>query len=410
MSKVIRKISLAVIKDLTAGDEVRDSDLKGFGARCQVKTTTYFVMTRIHGRLKRITIGRHGSPWTPETARKEASRLLLSIRTGQDPVRERDEKRQMAEPFETVAESFLELHGTKLKVRTREEYARIIRRQLGPRFNGRPIADITAGDIARAHASWRNTPRAANHALAVLSKVLNWAFQQGYRCPTGDICKHVQRYRENERERYLTDDELAKLGEALNKAESTENPVVVAVIRMLILTGARLSEMLTLRWEYVDLDRQILRLPDSKTGAKTIVLNAAAVDVLSGLHRLQGNPWVFPGHRHGSHLINLQKPWRQIRAAAGLEDVRLHDLRHSFASIAVGVGGSLPLIGHLLGHTQAQTTARYAHVAASPAKQLADAAGAHIASALRLTPTDGNSVSSPSPLRRITGAQKPETD
>lgn len=411
MSQVVRKITLAVVKDLKAGEEVRDSDLKGFGARCQAKAVTYFVLTRIRGRLKRLTIGRHGSPWTPETARKEASRLLLSIRTGQDPAKERDERRQLSERFEAVAESFLELHGTKLKVRTREEYARIIRRQLGPRFNGKPLADLSASDVARAHASWQKTPRAANHALAVLSKILNWASQQGCRCPSGDVCSGVQRYRENERERYLSDEELARLGAALVDAEKSQNPVIVAVIHMLILTGARLSEMLTLRWEYVDLDRQVLRLPDSKTGAKTIVLNAAAVDVLSRLHRLEGNPWVFPGHRHGSHLVNLQKPWREIRAAAGLDDVRLHDLRHSFASIAVGVGGSLPLIGHLLGHTQAQTTARYAHVASSPAKHLADAAGARIASAMRLNPEPNDiSVTSPSPFRRVAGTQKSETD
>lgn len=150
---------------------------------------------------------------------------------------------------------------------------------------------------------------------------------------------------------------------------------------MLVSTGARLSEMLTLRWAYVDASRRVLRLPDSKTGAKTIYLNPQALAVLEALPRIDGHPFVFPGHVSGRHLVNIQKPWRALRAEAGLDDVRIHDLRHSFASISVEVGGTLPVIGALLGHSQAQTTARYAHVGPSPAQRVADAAGARIAEA-----------------------------
>lgn len=159
---------------------------------------------------------------------------------------------------------------------------------------------------------------------------------------------------------------------------------MIGIIRMLVLTGARLSEMLTLRWSYVDAERRTLRLPDSKTGAKTIYLSPEAVAILHDLPRLDGNPWVFPGHIAGRHLVNIQKPWRSLRAKAGLNDVRIHDLRHSFASISIEVGGTLPIIGALLGHSQAQTTARYSHVAPSPAQRIADAAGARIAEAWSL--------------------------
>jgi integrase len=187
-----------------------------------------------------------------------------------------------------------------------------------------------------------------------------------------------------QRERFLTPEEFARLGQVLDKAARTgaHNPFVLAAIRLLILTGARLSEILTLKWAHVDELRRALLLPESKTGAKTIPLNQYALDVLTALPRLQNNPYVLPGHATGRHLRNLQAPWRAIRKQAGLDDVRLHDLRHSFASVGVAVGGSLPVIGRVLGHSQPQTTARYAHVADRLATDLVEAAGARIAQAM----------------------------
>lgn len=379
----LRKITVAVVDQLALGDEVRDAELKGFGVRRQTSAVSYFVHTRINGRLKRLTIGRHGSPWTPETARKEASRLLMAIRSGGNPAQERNERRLVSDTFEVVAARFLDVHGTKIKPRTREEYGKMIRLQLGRAFNGKPFKDIKSADVARAHSSWRNTPRAANHALSVLSKMISWAEQHGYREPGANPCSKIERYKETKRERYLSEEEFSRLGAALAKAEADgENPWVIGVIRMLMLTGARLSEMLTLKWAYLDAHRRLLRLPDSKSGAKTIHLSPEAMAVLDALPRIAGSPWVFPGHINGRHLTVIQRNWEAIRLTAGLPEVRLHDLRHSFASMAIDVGGTLPLIGHLLGHTQAQTTARYAHVAPSPARRIADAAGARIAAAL----------------------------
>ena len=154
-------------------------------------------------------------------------------------------------------------------------------------------------------------------------------------------------------------------------------------MRLLVFTGARLSEVLNLRWQDVDVERAKLWLPDSKTGRKALYLSAPALQVLADLPRLDGNPHVICGDKPGARLVNIQKPWRRIRARAGLEDVRLHDLRHSFASVAAAGGLSLPMIGKLLGHTQAATTQRYAHLAADPVRAANEAIGQRIAAMMK---------------------------
>ena len=162
-----------------------------------------------------------------------------------------------------------------------------------------------------------------------------------------------------------------------------ETAFVIAAIRLLLFTGARLGEILGLRWNHVDFERACLRLPDSKTGQKVLYLSAPALEVLAGLPRLDGNPHVICGEREGAHLVNLEKPWRRLRARSGLDDVRLHDLRHSFASFGAAGGLSLPMIGKLLGHTQAATTERYAHLAADPIRAANEAIGERIAAVMK---------------------------
>jgi integrase len=178
------------------------------------------------------------------------------------------------------------------------------------------------------------------------------------------------------------------LGDALAVADADPaNLYQVAAVRLLIFTGARMSEILTLRWEWIDLDNGLVRLPDSKTGAKTIHLSAPARAVLSALPRVKGNPYVIVGAKSGAHLVNLEKPWRRIRADAELPDVRLHDLRHSFASFGAGAGMGLPMIGKLLGHSHPQTTARYAHLDHDPVKAANEAIGRRIAAAMAGKPS-----------------------
>src|SRR4029078_7886666 len=177
---------------------------------------------------------------------------------------------------------------------------------------------------------------------------------------------------------------LARLGDALREAEKDRScsTWVIAAVRLLSLTGARLSEILTLRWEHVREEHKSLMLPDSKTGRKAIHLNAPALALLQTIPRLEGNSYVICGEKAGQHLVNLENPWRRIRKAATLDDVRLHDLRHSFASVAATGGQSLVIIGKMLGHSKATTTARYAHLADDPVKAASDAVGRHIAAAM----------------------------
>jgi integrase len=196
--------------------------------------------------------------------------------------------------------------------------------------------------------------------------------------------KHIKRYPEQKRERFLSQAELKRVGEVLREMEQEgiELPSSIAAIRLLMLTGCRLGEIMNLKWEHVDIPAKALRLPDSKTGAKVVHLGRPAIDVLERIERVEDNPWVIVGTLPGGRLSDLQPFWQRVRARAGLKDVRIHDLRHTFASTAVASGQGLPMIGKLLGHTQVQTTARYAHLAADPIKTAADQVAGNIAAAM----------------------------
>lgn len=272
----------------------------------------------------------------------------------------------------------------KSKDRTYTEYKRLLDRIVKPELGRLKVDDVRPSDIEKLHLKFRATPYQANRLVALLSKMFNWSGRRGERNP----CVGIERFAEQKRRRYLSSAELARLGGALARAEEQKltSPYVVAAIRLLVFTGARLTEILTLRWDYVDLERGLINLADSKTGAKTIYLNAAAQGLLTTLPRFEGNPFVVPGERSGKHLVNLEKPWRRVRELAQLPDVRLHDLRHSFASIGAGAGLGLPVIGALLGHAQAVTTARYAHLASDPLQQAADLIGEKLEAAMAQSP------------------------
>lgn len=377
------RISKTIVDALQPGDMVRDTEIPGFGVRRQRGAPVYFVRKRFEGRPRWITIGTHGAGWTPEKARKRAQSILGEIADGEDPAAAKRLDRDRSRVTD-AADLFLAHHGPKLKPRTREEYERLFKLHILPAFGHRRVDEINRTDIARFHAERSATKAGANFALACLSKFMNWAEEHGLRPENTNPCRRVKKYAAVKRERYLTGEEFARLGAELDRvdAEGEDSPFVTAALRLLILTGARLNEVLTLQWSFVDLQRGLLFLPDSKTGQKSIRLSAAAIDILKTLPRMTGNPYVLPGRREGQHLINLQKPWRRIRENAGIPDVRIHDLRHSFASVAAASGGSLPMIGKLLGHTQPQTTARYAHLADDPLKELNERVGGAIADAL----------------------------
>lgn len=377
------RITKALVERLGADEMIRDIDLVGFGCRRQKGPPTYFLQKRIGPRVRWITIGRHGSPWTPEMARKEAYRLLGQVADGVAPVTRRKDlatKPTVAE----AAERFLLEHAARLKPASYEKYRYLIAAYIIPELGERLIEAITRPDALRLHTAMRSKPPLANYAISVLSKLMSWAEEHGLRPPQSNPCFHLARYRENKRQRYLSRPEFSRLGAVLAQTEriDEENLYIAAAIRLLLLTGARVGEILTLTWSSVDLERNLLLLPDSKTGQKVIRLNAQAATVLRDLPRLEANPFVIVGRRPGSHLVNLQKPWRRIRRAADLPNVRLHDLRHSFASVAAASKGSLPMIGRLLGHAHTRTTARYAHLTDDPVDQLNHAVGETIATAL----------------------------
>ncbi len=225
------------------------------------------------------------------------------------------------------------------------------------------VTEITRADVAKFHHDLRHIPYQANRCLEVVSKMFNLCELWGLRPDDSNPRKHIRKYPEEKRERFLSTAELRRIGEVLREMECEGIELTSAILaaRLLILTGCRLNEIMTLKWEHVDLIETVLRLPDSKTGAKLVHLGQPAAELLEAAERITDNPWVITGILEGKRLSDLQPFWQRVRARAGLKDVRIHDLRHTFASTAVATGQGLPMIGKLLGHTQVQTTARYAH-------------------------------------------------
>ncbi len=301
------------------------------------------------------------------------------VAQGQDPADERDTAKHAATVRELV-ERFERERITNRKASTAKEYRRQLERHILPALGAIPIAKVTRNDIARFHHARREQPYQANRLLALLSTLFNFAEKYDLRPAGSNPCRHVERYREQSRERSLSAAELVRLGLALGDLvrEGKVGPWAAAALRLLALTGARKSEILGLRWTEVDIEQGKLRLGDSKTGRKTILLNAPALQVLAGLPRVEGNQFVIVGQLEGRALFDLNGPWREVRKRADLGTARIHDLRHKFASVGAEVGLSLPMIGALLGHKVAQTTLRYAHLMTDPQRRAAELIGAQI--------------------------------
>jgi integrase len=408
------KVTKRAVDALVANSTIWDDELPGFGARRRESGAAYyFLKYRVGARQRWHTIGRHGAPWTPEEARKEALQLLGDVVRGNDPGALRAADRKAATMEELCDLYLAEGVATKKQTTVRNDRSRI-ERHIKPLLGHRKIREATRADVERFQrdvaagrtAGDRKTgyrgrsivtggQGAARLSMILLSAIFNFAVQRGLRAD--NPCAGVRRYKPGKSERYLTAAEQVRLGEALAAAErGGTNPNAVAVIRVLALTGARAGEILSLRWPEVDFERTCLRLSDSKTGAKVIQLGAAALEVIANQPRHEGSDHVFPG-AHGGPLGSIGKIWRRVRAAAGLPDVRLHDLRHSFASNIVNAGGSLPVIGALLGHRSTATTARYAHLADDPLRVVADRAAGSIAAAMK---GSGELLADVVPLRR----------
>lgn len=374
-----QRIGLREVRAMEPGETLWDATVRGFGARRQTgQAVSYFLKYRNEdGRQRWHSIGRHGGPWTPEMARAEARRLLGAVATGGDPAAERSARKEAPTVAELAARFLAEHAEAKRKVRTAREYRRLIEKVILPALGSKRVAEVTRAEVGRLHHARRSTPTEANRSLAVLSTLFTFAERVGERPDGSNPCRHVERFPQRRRERFLSADELGRLGDVLTAYRGS--PYHPAAIKLLVFTGARLGEVLGLQWDWIDAQRGEARLPDSKTGAKTLHLPPPALEVLAGLPRIEGVPYVL-GARRGTTFI--EAPWRRIRATAGLADVRLHDLRHAFASVAASAGMGLPIIGKMLGHTQAQTTQRYAHLASDPVKAAAATVAARIEQAM----------------------------
>jgi integrase len=402
----IGTITIRSVDSLRAGETLWDSTVRGFGVRRQKRDAVYVLKYRFQRRQRFFTIGRHGSPWTPDTARNEARRLLGMIASRErprDPAEERDCARAeltLAEFAERYVADYATAHK---KPRTVEEDRRNLRLHVLPGLGHLRLSEIRRADVARFHIALRDQPVNANRCLALISHMMTIAERWELRAANANPSRGIVRYREVARERLLSADEIGRLGDVLERVSRgytdadlgqipaadrprrgyVEDWRAPAMIRLLLFTGARLGEIRTLRWDWIDSNRGVARLPDSKTGAKNIPLTSAALAVLTQIPPCPDSPLVLPGDRPGGYYIGIQRSWNRIRSLAGLPDVRLHDLRHAYASIAVLGGHSLFMVGKMLGHRHASTTQRYAHLAADPVRAAADKTADQISALLR---------------------------
>ncbi|MDE0522097.1 MAG: tyrosine-type recombinase/integrase [Boseongicola sp.] len=359
---------IRVLKPRKAARDIRDGKLKGFGVRVTPSgARRWFIHCQHEGRRIWKIVGNADEIGADE-ARARATAMLAAIR--QDaPLPALPEETV----FEAVAEAAFRRHERLWKPRTMQVNRSYLRSQILPRFAGHQVADISREDVVKWFASLRATPVAADRSMPVLSVIMREAERMGFREEGSNPCLGIRRYRRKGRERFLSDAEIRALGACL-KAREGDRPLAVAAIRLLMLTGCRKSEILTLRWP--DIREGALFLRDSKTGPRTVWLSRPACDVLDGIGR--GSPWVFPAARSGGPRPGtwLDGFWSDVRAEAGLGDVRLHDLRHAYASIALKNGESVLAIGRLLGHRSAETTLKYTHHADAMAAEAAATIGA----------------------------------
>jgi integrase len=414
-----KQITKRLVDNLVAADAeffVWDQKLSGFGIRIQpTGAKTYVVKYRAgSGRgapTRRVTLGKVGT-LTPKKAHDLAQKMLGAVAHGSDPAALKAAERR-ASTLQEVADIFLAEHvEAKRKPTTAAHYRSLLENDVLPELGNRKAEQVTTSDLARLHLKMRDRPYQGNRMLEVVGSLYSFAGKRKI-VPIGcNPARGIEQYPEKRRERFLTGEELARLGDALREAETVGLPYEIdqsklkakhapkeakrrtkigdhaaAALRLLIFTGARLREILHLKWEHVDFERGLLFLPDSKSGMKAIVLNAPALDILAGL--AHAGAYVIAGETAGTDeehpRSDLKRPWRAIKKRAELAGVRIHDLRHTHASVGAGMGLGLPIIGKLLGHKHPSTTARYAHLDTDPLRRASQHIGNHLAAAMGST-------------------------
>ena len=341
-----------------------DTEIKGFALRVASsgKRVYIYKFRTPDGRRRNRKLGDE-TALTAEAARKAVSFWVAGRAQGKPilnakPIVQSITVRTLCDLY---IEDYAKLHK---KAKSIEEDTRYIERDIKPALGHKALSDVGSKDIVRFKGDMSATPVKANRVLALLSKMFNLAEEWEYRDAGTNPTRHIRKFKEEPRERYLKPEELERLEKVMQDAEINEwtSQPVIDAIRVLQMTGARLREVLNMQWDYLDLRNGQIHLPDSKTGRKTLFLSNKAKRYISDIKPKLDNPYVFPGQRQGSQLINIQKPWRLIRERAQLSDVRLHDLRHTYASLAVAQNLSLPIVGKLLGHKSSKSTERYAHL------------------------------------------------
>ncbi len=426
----LTKRSVEAIKPSSRDSFLWDTEVRGFGCKVTPKGgRTYLLQYGRNGRDYRVTIGRHGIDYTAEQARIEALRLRGAVASGENPAIVKMRNRSASTVAELGERYMTEYAAAHKKPSAIAQDRRNLDNHIVPLIGNLTISAVERADISRVMRDVANGKTkkdekttfrgrrivrggeiVANRVQAMLSKMFTLAEEWNLRPEGTNPCRGIKRYTENKVERFLSTDELARLGAALAAAERgelliedicptapptkkrrggqrkvgprSERPSVVAAIRLLLFTGCRVGEILSLRWSHVHIERKLLLLPDSKTGAKAVYLSEAAIQVLVAIKRNPDSDYVLEGNIACRPIVSLRKPWLHLCAAAKLENLRLHDLRHSFASVGAAGGLSLQMIGALLGHTQPTTTARYAHLAASPLHEAANTIGAKMVAAM----------------------------
>ena len=417
----ITKRTVDALKSNGSEATLWDSAVTGFGVRVRpTGAKSYVVVYRAGaGRgapVRRYTIAAVGKI-APERARARAKAILGAVAHGHDPANQKTDERGTPTLAELTDRFMADHVRPKRKAGTTEFYRDILDRIVKPALGTSKADKVTRLQVGRLHSSLSGTPFQANRMLAVIGSMYAFAGRAGVVPEGTNPARGIDKFKESRRERFLTSEELERLGGAIREAETTGIPWTVdetkpmakhvpkekrstqiapsaaAALRLLLFTGCRLREILTLRWEHVDFERGCLFLPDSKTGRKTIILNAPALAVLNSLEQV--GPYVVPGDDPEQPRHDLTRPWDAVTKRAGLSGVRLHDLRHTYASFGACGGLGLPILGRLLGHAQAATTARYAHLDNDPLRRASEAIAGRISAAL-----EGKPAASVRSLRR----------